>query len=147
MATPKVIIEEAATLTSELSASFATLLPQLSSSAPPDLELLSAVIEAQDTTLLVARIDDRLVGMCTLVTFSIPTGVRCWIEDVVVDSEARGAGIGAELVNEAIARAKNAGARSVDLTTRPSRVDANRLYERLGFSRRETNVYRYSFED
>lgn len=144
---PKVIIKEAVTLTSELSASFATLLSQLSSSAPPDLELLSAVINAQDTTLLVASIDDRLVGMCTLVTFSIPTGVRCWIEDVVVDSKARGAGIGAELVNEAIARAKNAGARSVDLTSRPSRVDANRLYERLGFSRRETNVYRYSFED
>lgn len=140
------IIEEATALSEELRVSFESLLPQLSSSTAPDLSLLNAVIEAKETTLLVASIDGRTVGMCTLVTFPIPTGVRCWIEDVVVDDQARGHGIGAELVNEAITRAKQAGARSVDLTSRPTRVAANRLYERLGFVQRLTNVYRYSLE-
>ena len=146
MVTPRVIIEEASTLTDELAASFVALLPQLSST-PPDLELLKAVIDAEESALLVACIEGRIVGMCTLVTFPIPSGIRCWIEDVVVDTEVRGHGIGAELVNAAIARAKAAGARSVDLTSRPSRLDANRLYERLGFQQRETNVYRYLVGD
>lgn len=146
MTASKVIIEEALTLTSELTERLGALLGQLSSSASQDPVLLAGVIDSDNTALLVARAKDQVVGMCTLVTSTIPTGVRCWIEDVVVDAEVRGQGIGAELITEAIARAKNAGARSVDLTSRPSRAAANRLYQRLGFERRETNVYRYSLE-
>jgi len=84
-----------------------------------------------------------VVGMLTLVVFRIPTGVRAWIEDVVVDSSARGSGIGSALVNEALAVAAARGARTVDLTSRPSRQEANRLYRQLGFVERQTNVYRH----
>ena len=84
-----------------------------------------------------------IVGSLTLAVFRIPTGMRAWIEDVVVDSGARGRGVGELLVRAAIGRAAEIGARTVDLTSRPSRADANRLYTNLGFDQRETNVYRY----
>jgi len=87
------------------------------------------------------------VGSLTLVLFRIPTGLRAWIEDVVVDESARGKGVG-QLMNEAaIAYARNAGAKTVDLTSRPSRDVANRLYQRLGFKKRDTNVYRYVLDE
>ena len=84
------------------------------------------------------------MGMLTLVTFRLPTGVRAWIEDVVVDSSLRGRGIGEALTKAALDVATSAGARTVDLTSRPSRESANRLYARVGFEMRETNVYRYT---
>jgi ribosomal protein S18 acetylase RimI-like enzyme len=74
--------------------------------------------------------------------FRIPTGVRAWIEDVVVDGSARGVGAGEALVAAAIERATSIGAKTVDLTSRPSREAANRLYVRMGFESRTTNVYR-----
>ena len=80
----------------------------------------------------------------TLATFRIPTGVRAWIEDVVVDSEARGHGVGEALNMAAIAEARSRGAITVELTSRPSREAANRLYQRIGFVQRETNIYRYT---
>src|SRR5690606_33818054 len=93
-------------------------------------------------TLIVAWGGDRLVGALTLVVFPIPTGVRAWIEDVVVDVAARGHGVGARLTEEAVDRARAAGARTVDLTSRPDRAAANRLYERAGFELRDSKVYR-----
>jgi ribosomal protein S18 acetylase RimI-like enzyme len=90
-----------------------------------------------------ARLDGALVGTLTLIVARIPTGVRARIEDVVVDGTARGAGVGEALTRAALARATELGARTVDLSTRPSREAANRLYQRLGFERRETNVYRF----
>ncbi len=123
----------------------ATLIPQLSSSSPPpDLEKLGRIIADPATTLLLAHQDDLLVGMLTLAVFQTPTGVRAWIEDVVVDDAARGAGVASALVEVALDLAGAGGARTVDLTSRPSREAANRLYLRLGFELRETNVYRYS---
>jgi ribosomal protein S18 acetylase RimI-like enzyme len=98
------------------------------------------------TVLFVARDPHRngeIAGTLTLALFRIPTGLRAWIEDVVVDTEARGQGIGEALTRAAIQRAVAAGATTVDLTSRPSREAANRLYVRVGFTRRETNVYRY----
>jgi ribosomal protein S18 acetylase RimI-like enzyme len=80
--------------------------------------------------------------MLTLAVFTVPTGVRAWIEDVVVDDGARGAGVASALVQSALEHADRQGARTVDLTSRPQREAANRLYVRLGFERRETNVYR-----
>jgi len=80
--------------------------------------------------------------MLSLVVFSIPTGTKAWVEDVVVAQVARGKGVGMALMNHALAVAKNAGAKSVDLTSRPSREAANKLYQKLGFTARETNVYR-----
>jgi ribosomal protein S18 acetylase RimI-like enzyme len=83
------------------------------------------------------------VGTLTLALFRIPTGLRAWIEDVIVDNESRGKGIGEALTRAALVKAREAGARTVDLTSRPSRESANRLYVRVGFVLRETNTYRY----
>jgi ribosomal protein S18 acetylase RimI-like enzyme len=136
-----------------LQASVARLLPQLSSSsAPPDVDDLRRIIEDPATTLLLAVADGEgagadgppVLGMLTLAVFLLPTGIRAWIEDVVVDDEARGAGVASALVQAALERARQLGARTVDLTSRPEREAANRLYVRLGFAARETNVYRYT---
>jgi ribosomal protein S18 acetylase RimI-like enzyme len=119
------------------------LLPQLSRSAPPlDAAALQQVASWNGNSLLLARAAGEIVGMLTLVTFPIPTGLRAWIEDVIVDESARGQGVGAVLTHEAIQLARAAGARTVDLTSRPSRQSANRLYERLGFQPRDTRTYR-----
>ena len=89
------------------------------------------------------RLDGRIVGSMTLVMFRIPTALRAWIEDVVVDEAARGHGIGAALNRRAMQIAADRGARTVDLTSRPARVAANELYRKLGFVQRDTNVYRW----
>jgi ribosomal protein S18 acetylase RimI-like enzyme len=125
---------------------FARLIPQLSRSAPPPGgPELEAMVGAPGTTLLVARDGTgRLIGTLTLVVFRAPTGVRAWIEDVVVDADARGKGVGAALTSEAMRLAVDAGVRTVDLTSSPAREAANRLYRRLGFEARATNVYRYT---
>jgi ribosomal protein S18 acetylase RimI-like enzyme len=139
-------VEEVTTPSAELTAAIERLVEQLSSSAtaPTDDELREIVMSPA-TRLLVARDDDdAIVGSLTLVLFRIPTGVRAWIEDVVVHESARRRGVGEALSREALRLAADAGARSVDLTSRPSREAANRLYRRLGFEERETTVYRFS---
>lgn len=136
-------VEVVRSVSDELVQAFARLLPQLSRSARPlDAEALRALATWPGNHLLVARVDGRILGTLTLVTFPIPTGLRAWIEDVVVDEEARGRGVGAALTREAVRLARAAGARTVDLTSRPSRAAANRLYERLGFELRDSKVYR-----
>ncbi len=140
-------VEEVMEVSVELVEAFARLTPQLSRSAPPPGEQqLERIVQSDATRLLVAKLDGAIVGSLTLALFPIPTGVRAWIEDVVVDEGVRGQGIGAALNQEALKLAQDQGARTVDLTSRPSREAANRLYQRLGFKQRETNVYRYSFE-
>lgn len=138
-------IEVATQATDELVAAMAYLIPQLSkSNPPPTKEQLSDIIASEASVLFVARVEGKIAGALTLATFRIPTGVRAWIEDVVVDSDARGHGVGEALNMAAIEEAKNRGAITVELTSRPSRQAANRLYQRIGFVERETNVYRYS---
>lgn len=120
------------------------LVPQLSTSAAaPSPREVAGLCAAEATVLLLARLDGRVVGMLVLVLFRLPTGMRAWIEDVVVETSVRGGGVGEALIREALHRATAAGARTVDLTSRPSRADAIRLYERLGFERRDTGVYRW----
>ncbi|WJV55401.1 GNAT family N-acetyltransferase [Pectobacteriaceae bacterium CE90] len=123
------------------------LVSQLSTtSATPTLDRIARIVESSATILLVARLEDgAYVGMLTLVLFEIPTGIRAMIEDVVVDVEHRGQGFAEMLTREALRLAQEAGARTVDLTSRPSREAANTLYQKLGFERRESNVYRFSF--
>lgn len=104
------------------------------------------IVDSDSCSLLIARDDERIVGSLTLVVFPIPTGVRAWIEDVVVDSSVRGKGVGEALNREALRIARIKGAVTVDLTSRPSREAANRLYQRLGFEKRDTNVYRYDLK-
>jgi ribosomal protein S18 acetylase RimI-like enzyme len=132
--------------TAEVVEALARLLPQLSSAAPPDASDL-AVIMSSGSTLFVARVDGRIVGSLTLVMYRIPTGLKAWIEDVVVDESARGHGVGEALSNAALEEARRHGAKAVSLTSRPSRDAANRLYQRIGFVARDTNVYRFSLEE
>jgi ribosomal protein S18 acetylase RimI-like enzyme len=138
-------VEEATGVSADLTAAIGRLVGQLSSSATaPTEDEVREIVESPTTRLLVARDDDdAIIGALTLVLFRIPTGVRAWIEDVVVDESARGRGVGEALTREALRLAADAGARSVDLTSRPSRTAANRLYRRLGFEERETTVYRF----
>ena len=132
----------------DLVAAFKKLIPQLSRSNPaPNAETLAKIVHSEASTLLVARDQNgQVMGSMTLAMFRIPTGLRAWIEDVVVDEDARGQGVGRLLNERAIEIAREAGASTVDLTSRPSREAANRLYQRLGFVARETNVYRYEIE-
>lgn len=142
----EIVVEEATAVTPELVAAFRQLTPQLSRTAPaPGGAELAEMVRSPATVLLMARDPEKgLVGSLTLVLFRIPTGVRAWIEDVVTDEAARGRGVAEILCREALNRASAAGARTVDLTSRPSRDAANRLYRRLGFVQRDTNVYRWS---
>ena len=142
-----VTVEIATHVSAELTEAFARLIPQLSkSSPPPSPDELAEMIASPASDVLVARVDGRIVGTLTLVVFRIPTGVRAWIEDVVVDDSARGHGVGEALNQFALDLARSKGAKTVDLTSRPSREAANRLYQRIGFVARETNVYRFSLE-
>ena len=138
-------IEIAATVTDELVEAFGLLIPQLSSSSPPpDRAELEAIVGSADSALFVARVDGRIVGSLTLACYRIPTGLKAWIEDVVVDDAARGHGVGEALNRAALEEARRRGAKDVSLTSRPSREAANRLYQRIGFDRRDTNLYRYT---
>ena len=132
-------------VTPQLQSAVERLVPQLSrSNPPPTAAELEEIVTAPATDFFVATADDgTIVGVATLATFRIPTGVRAWVEDVIVDSAARGGGIGRALTEAMIERSRELGAVTVDLTSRPSRADANRLYQRIGFTKRDTNVYRY----
>jgi ribosomal protein S18 acetylase RimI-like enzyme len=138
-------VEKVHAVTSELVLAFESLIPQLSRSNPAPTEAeLNDMVSSPASDVFIARVDGKIVGSLTLVTFRIPTGIRAWIEDVVVDESARGHGVGEALNQAAIAEAQHKGAVTVDLTSRPSREAANRLYQRIGFVQRDTNVYRYS---
>jgi ribosomal protein S18 acetylase RimI-like enzyme len=144
-----VTVDQPTGVTDDLVAAVGRLVGQLSRSSPaPTKAELEAIVASPATTLLIARDEGDgdaggVVGTLTLAVFRIPTGVRAWIEDVVVDEKARGRGVGEALSRRALELAAQAGARTVELTSRPSREAANRLYRRLGFQPRDTNVYRY----
>lgn len=142
------IIERVTGISDELVAAFARLIPQLGATAGPTREELAQIVGSPGTVLLIARAPERqgeIVGTLTLVLYRIPSGLRAWIEDVVVDAPARKQGVGTALCRAALQLARETGATSVDLTSRPVRQEANRLYQQLGFVRRETNAYRYTF--
>ena len=143
-----VVVVEATSVDDELFEAWVRLLPQLSTSAGTvGRDVLQRIVSAPTSRLLIARdIDQGIVGSLTLAMFQIPTGLRAIIEDVVVDESQRGRGIGELLTRAALDIAEHEGVRTVDLTTRPSREAANRLYQRVGFTKRETNVYRYEFK-
>ncbi|WLW50942.1 GNAT family N-acetyltransferase [Streptomyces sp. YU58] len=143
METQDVRVEIAGSADQELVDALARMLPQLSQTAAPlDLAAVGRILSCDANTVLVARAAGRIVGTLTLVMFPVPSGLRARIEDVVVDHEARGHGVAGLLTHEALRLAREAGARTVDLTSRPDRAAANRVYERLGFRRRESSVYR-----
>jgi ribosomal protein S18 acetylase RimI-like enzyme len=136
-------IEAATEATPELRDALAVLLPQLNPSLPiPSLEHLAAVVADQAVTLLVARDGPLIVGIAAVVVYTTPIWLKARIEDVVVDQAARGRGVGEALVKECIDEARGRGAGIVELQSARSREAANRLYPRLGFALRDSNVYR-----
>jgi ribosomal protein S18 acetylase RimI-like enzyme len=140
-------VEIATEASQDLVDAFRRLLPQLSSAAAPlDVEAVGRILACDANTVLIARDGDTIVGTLTLVMFPVPSGLRARIEDVVVDHAARGRGVAGLLTHEALRLARQAGARTVDLTSRPDRAAANRLYERMGFRPRKSSVYRLPLE-
>jgi ribosomal protein S18 acetylase RimI-like enzyme len=139
-----VVIEIAQEVDDDLVEAFARLIPQLSSSPPPGAVELQAIVDSAESLLFLARIDGHIVGSLTLAVYRIPTGVKAWVEDVVVDDAARGQGVGESLNRAAIDAAAAHGAKHVSLTSRASREAANRLYQRIGFEPYETNLYRFT---
>lgn len=149
MISPTVTIEEAVKMDQEVYEAFRLLVPQLSSSSSiPTYEQLAEIITSPVTHLFIARDQNtkQIIGSLTLVLFRIPTGLRAWIEDVVVDSNKRKKSIGKKLCEAALNKAQALGARTIDLTSRPSREAANHLYQSVGFSMRDTNVYRFNLK-
>ena len=132
----------------ELAAALTGLVPQLSrSNPPPSVDEVTVLLASDAITQFVARDDrGRIIGVSTLAVFPIPTARRAWIEDVIVDESARGQGVGEALTKAMLDRARAVGCKTVDLTSRPSREPANRLYQRMGFELRDTNVYRFEFD-
>jgi len=140
-----VVIGRVLAVDEEFVAAMRALLPQLSDEAAEVTPTgLAEVVDAPGTSVLLARRGGAIVGSVTVVVHRIPSGAHAWVEDLVVDAAARGAGVGAALVRAALAEAEALGARTVDLTSGPSRQAAIRLYERLGFRRRDTSVFRFS---
>jgi ribosomal protein S18 acetylase RimI-like enzyme len=143
------LIEIADRVTDELLDALARLIPQLKISSPRlTRDDVAALLSAGAVTVLTARADASapLVGMLTLIVYRVPTGVRARIEDVVVDESARGQGIAVALVERALEIARAKSADGIALTSNPRREAANKLYQKMGFKRWETNIYFYKFE-
>lgn len=142
-----IVIEGATRVDDELEEALTRLSPQLSETRqPPNRQQLEEIVNSPVTSLLVARWQGDthpIIGVLTLAVFRSPAGVNAYIEDVVVDQNERGKGVGEALTRAAIEMASQKGAQKVDLTSAPWREAANRLYQRLGFVRWDTNFYRY----
>lgn len=136
-------IETLRTLSAEDCAALERLLAQLSTSAKFDEARIQAMLDHDAADLIVARAGGTIVGMATLVVVPLPSGIRGHVEDVVVDSSMRGRGIARQLLETVTARATERGLRTLDLTSRPARESALRLYESVGFVRRDTSVLRF----
>jgi len=133
-------------VTEEVMYAFENLIPELNSESEiPTIEYLKEIIDAKDSYIFLAK-EEVIIGILTLVCYKIPTGQKAWIEDIAVESKKRGIGVGSLLVNHAIEFAKQKGISKIDLTSKPSRRAANRLYKKLGFKVRETNVYRFHID-
>lgn len=131
------------TVTDQVLTAFGRLIPQLAPDcALPTKKDLETIVNSDAGVIFMAEENNEILGTLTLVFNKIPTGDKIWIEDVVVDNAARGKGVGIKLLEFSIAYAKSQGIKSINLTSSPDRVAANNLYQKLGFLKRETNVYR-----
>lgn len=144
-------IELMTQVSDEIMAAFERLMPQLTRySPPPNRDALAEMAGSGSVFVFFARLPDQhgdIIGSATLATFRSPTGLHCWIEDVIVDRDARRQGIGKALTEACLAQARTLGLREVNLTSRSTRCAANELYQAMGFIKRETNLYRYPLHD
>lgn len=124
------------------------LLSQLCPNCPPlTLSHLNEILTNPNARLWIAKDEDLIIGSLTLIWYHIPTGTRACIEDVVVHQDYRGQKFGEKLVRHALDEAMKLGLTKIDLTSRPDRIAANNLYQKLGFKKRETNCYRLDIKD
>jgi GNAT superfamily N-acetyltransferase len=136
-------IEPVTEATPEVYAALERLLPQLNPQLPvPSLERLRAIIADPAVTLLLARDGEQIVGTTTVIVYTTPFWIKARLDEVVVDESARGKGVGAALVQASLDLAREKGVEVVELQSGVHREEANRLYPRMGFKLRETNVYR-----
>lgn len=140
-------IYKAQIVTEAMVNAFEKLIPQLSpNSAVPSKSELEDLINCDNTLVILAE-EDKIIGTLTLVFTKIPTGNKVWIEDVIVDNAARGKGVGEELIRYAIEYVNSKGIKQINLTSTPDKTVANKLYQKIGFIKRETNVYRLTIEE
>jgi ribosomal protein S18 acetylase RimI-like enzyme len=140
-------IYEANMVTKAIVNAFKNLIPQLSPNCPvPSKSELENLINSNNTLIFIAE-ENEIIGTLTLVFNKIPTGNKVWIEDVVVDNAARGKGVGEKLIRFAIDYVTSKGIKQINLTSGPERIAANKLYQKLSFTKRETNVYRLTIEE
>lgn len=137
-------------ITDEILEAVTRLVPQLGAhKTPPTRDELTALVKSAGSTLLIARHPDEtgpMAGMLSLTVYRVPTGVRSIVEDVIVDQSMRRRGIAEALMLHAIELARKAGANGVSLTSNPRREAANKLYQAMGFQKRDTNAYFYALE-
>lgn len=141
----EIYIEKVKNYSIELTEAINKLLRQLDESASfLTKEDVKSMIASPVNSLFVARRKNNkeIVGMLTLIVYRIPVGKKGWLEDLVIDKVYRNKGIATKLIHYAIGNAKANGVLYVNFTSRPEKKDANRLYRRLGFEKRNTNVYR-----
>ena len=140
----EIVVNQLFTISQEVLDKINSLLPVLSDNLTLlTFEKMTEIINSDNTTVFIAEEDGEIVGMLTLATYVTPSGPKAWIEDVVVDKTRQGKGIGKVLVEKAIEHANQLNMNRIDLTTNPARVAANVLYQKIGFKKRETNVYRF----
>ncbi len=136
-------IEKVTGATAEVHAALAHLLPQLNDRLPvPSMERIQALVADPAVTVLLAKDGEEVVGTTTVIVYTTPFWIKARLDEVVVDEAARGKGVGAALVSAALDVAREKGAQVAELQSAKNREAANRLYPRMGFTLRETNVYR-----
>ena len=137
-------------VTEELYNAVKSLIPQLGvHKVCPTWAELNALVCAESATLLIARYPDEaseIAGMLTLTVYRVPTGMRSIVEDVIVDEKLRRRGIAEALMRRAIGLAGQAGASVLTLSSNHTREAANKLYQSMGFQKRETNSYLYKIK-
>ncbi|HUZ86933.1 MAG TPA: GNAT family N-acetyltransferase [Candidatus Baltobacterales bacterium] len=140
-------VEKAIEATPELHAALTRLLPQLNPALPvPDMERLRRLVADPAVTLLIARDEGQIVGTTTVIVYTTPFWIKARLDEVVVDGAARGKGVGEALVKASLEVGRRAGAQVAELQSGkgPARAAAHRLYERMGFEIRDTDVFRTS---
>lgn len=140
-------VEIATTVTSEIADAITELISQLTDSlSKPSCDYLRQILESDTTTLFLAKENDKIVGMLSLIIYLVPSGKKSWIEDVVIDNHSRGKGIAKQLIEQAFSFAKNQGVEKIDLTSNNKRIAAHQLYKKLDFVKRDTSVFRKTLD-